>query len=126
MAQEGLHRLASHVGRKGDGVKVHRFEIGFRIHPGGVSDIAALGIGNKELVGMVRPQVVHRLLQDAQPLRALALVKSQVGLEGHAEGCSGIDDGLVKVQYAHPGGQFRGIGVQAYAQHRVLAPDAGI
>ncbi len=126
MAEKGFHRLASHVRRKGDGVKVHRFEIGLRIHPGGVSDIAALGIGNKELVGMVRPQVVHRFLQDAQALGAHALVEGQIGFEGHAIRGRCIDDGLVKVQYAHPGGQFRGIGVQAHAQHRVLAPDAGI
>ena len=89
--------LASHVRRNGHRIEIHRFEKRLCVHLGRVSDIAALGIGDKELLRVVRADIIHGLLQRLHTIPAVALVERQVRFICDAMRGSRIHYGLVEL-----------------------------
>ena len=66
------------------------------IHLRSVADIAAFGIGDDEMVGIMLAKVGYRLLEGIQTGIAQLLVKGQVGLVCHTVGSGGVDDSAVE------------------------------
>ena len=97
VAEERSHAVLAHVGGHGEGIDVEVFEKGARVHGARVADVATLGVGNDEVIGMVLANVRDCLLEGLPSLAAEALVESEVGLIGHAIGGGGVDNGLVEI-----------------------------
>lgn len=96
VGEKRRYAVFAHVGRNGQRVHLRAFEEGAGVHGGGVADVAALRVGNDELVGIVCLDVLHRLLKRLPAFDAEAFVESEVGLVGHAVGGGGVDDGFVE------------------------------
>ena len=89
--------LASHVRRNGHRIEVHCLEKRLCVHLGRVSYIATLGIGDKELLRVVRADIIHGLLQRQHTVPAVALVEREVRFICDAMRGSRIHYGLVEL-----------------------------
>jgi len=67
-----------------------------RVELAGVADVAALGAGDDELVGVLLAEVLHRLLEGDPFLHAVCLVEGQIGLVGDSVGYRYVDNRFVK------------------------------
>ena len=70
---------------EGAGIKLRR-----------VADVASLGVSDDKLVGVLRSEVSHCLLEGGQSLYAQALIEGQIGLVSHAIGRCRVDDRFVE------------------------------
>ena len=128
-AEEGSHAVLAHVGSHRDGIDTGTLEEGLGIHAGGVADVAALCVGDDELVGILLADIFHGFLKHAHALGAHSLVEGEVGLVGHAVALGGVDDCLVEFEDAFCAlvGQSLGhlgrIGIEPHAQEAALAQD---
>ena len=98
VGQERRHTVFAHVWGNSKCIEIVGFEEGAGIHLRGVANVAALGIGNDKLFGIVLVEIGHRTFEGQQSLYTQRFVKGKVGLIGHAIGRSGIDNGLVKLE----------------------------
>ena len=94
--EERSHAVLAHVGSHREGIEVDFFEEGAGIHRAGVADVAALGIGDDEVLWVVLVEVLDGLLKRNPSLHAHALIESEVGLVCHTIGCGGINNCLVE------------------------------
>ena len=70
------------------------------IEGGGVADVAALGVGDDELIGVIGPDMGYYFLKGCDARGTEALEKCQVGFVGYAIGCGGVDDCLAEACHA--------------------------
>ena len=73
--EEGLYAIAAHVGGDGQGVDLEVLEEAARIHVAGVADVATLGVGDDELLGIFALQVGDGLLEGLDAEAAHALIE---------------------------------------------------
>lgn len=94
--EEGLDRVLAHVGGEGDGVDAVTLEEGLGVHAGGVADVAAFGVGNKEHFGVGAFDVGAGAFKGFDALGAKGLVEGKIRLVGHGKGGGGVDNGAVE------------------------------
>ena len=130
MLEEGPDGVASHIGGQSHCVKVHGLEKSPGIAVGGVADVSALGVGDDQDVGMLRPDVADGLSKLLPAGDTLGLVKGDVGLVGDCVLSSGVDNCFVESQYGSvsvtlpdAGRNLLRVGVKTHAEERALAPD---
>lgn len=128
VAEERGHAVLSHVGSHCQCVEIHLFEERAGIHGRRVADVAAFGVGNDELLGIVLFQVADRLFKGGPAFQSSALVKGEVRLVGDAVGGRGVDDSLVEgkdgvVLAEQVGGYFLYVRVEADAEERRFPTD---
>ena len=128
VAEERLHRIASHIGRKRHGIDQILRKERPRVHLRRIADVAPLGVGDKKDVGIPLADVADRLFERRPALRAVLLVKGEVRLVAYGIGRRRIDDGAVEgengiVLGQQMPGKFIGVGVQPHAQEAAFAPD---
>ena len=63
IAQEGSNTVLAHIGGNGYGVHVDFFKERAGIHGTGVADVAALGVGDNHLLGVVLVEILDGLLE---------------------------------------------------------------
>ena len=117
IVQERGDAVLAHVGSHGEGVHIEFFKERAGIHGGGVADVAALGVGNDEMVGMIGANVFHSADEGLPTFQTAAFIEGEVGLETHAIGRGGVNDGAVKLKdgifgICQMGGKFALIGVK--------------
>ena len=125
IAEERFHAILAHVGSDGQRIYVVLFKECTRVHNRSVANIATLGIGDDEVVGVVIFQIGYRLLEGHHATHAHALVESQVGLVGHTIGSGSVDNGLVELEdgvvlLAQVLREFAHIGIQSYTKKRLF------
>ena len=130
IAEEWLQGVLAHIGSHGDSIKIEVLEERTRIKRRGVANVATLGIGDDELIGILLANVADGLLEGDPSFHAKALVESEVGLVSDAVGLSGIDDGLVELedgilsrQLLQVLGNLLDVGVETYAKEGLLLLD---
>ena len=125
ITQERFHAVFAHIGCHGQRIYGIGFEKRFGIARTGIADVAALGIGDDEMVRTVHLQIVDGAFKGLQSLEPVALIKSQVGFVGHTKRCRCIDDGLVEfedrvVRRLQMCGNLLHIGIQTDTEKRLL------
>ena len=92
-----------------------------------IAYIAAFGIGYDKLVGITLADILHCLLKGSPTLGSKTLIKSEIGLIGHAIWCGGVNDGLVEcrdriigVRFKHRRGYLADIGIKPHAEEAAL------
>ena len=128
--EEGGDGVFAHVGGDGERVDARLAEESAGIHGRSVADVAALGIGDDELIGMVRANVVDGFLIGLPTFHAEALVESKVGLVGHTVGGGGVDDGFVESKNGifvleQVSGDFLQVGVETDTEETAFATNVG-
>ena len=130
IAEEWLQGVLAHIGSHGDSIKIEVLEERTRIKRRGVANVATLGIGDDELIGILLANVADSLLEGNPSFHAKALVESEIGLVGDAIGFGGIDDGLVELedsvlcrQRLQMFGNLLDVGVETYAKEGLLQLD---
>ena len=98
IAEKRFQGVLSHVGSHGDGIDVEMLKERTGIKRRGVANVAALGIGDDELIGILLANVADSLLEGNSTFYAKLLVESEIRLVGDAIGFSGIDNGLVELE----------------------------
>ena len=130
IAEEWLQGVLAHIGSHGDSIKIEVLEERTRIKRRGVANVATLGIGDDELIGILLANVADSLLEGNPSFHAKTLVESEIGLVGDAIGFGGIDDGLVELedsvlcrQRLQMFGNLLDVGVETYAKEGLLQLD---
>lgn len=128
VVEERFHAIFSHVGSHRYGVDVEMLEEAACIHLRGIAYVAAFGVGDDELVGIVFLDVTDGFLKGFPPFEAEALIEGEVGFVGHTQVGRGVDDGFVEGE----DGVFflqemlrylLDVGIETYAEKRFLAAD---
>jgi hypothetical protein len=95
MAEEWGYAVFAHIRRHGDGIATHLLEKCFGVHVAGVANVAALGIGDDQVL---LADIFYRFVECCPAFWSKCFIKSQVGLVCHAELTGSIDDCLVERQ----------------------------
>ena len=97
IVHERLHAVKTHVRGHGDCIHTHVLEKRAGVERRGVADVAALGVGYDELVGIILADIPDSAVKclPARP-HSETLVEGCVGFIGHAVRCGGVDDGFVE------------------------------
>ena len=76
MLEEGEDAIAPHVGGYGESIYLEMLKEATSIHITRIAYIPPLGVGDDELIGVVCPQILHRLLEGENTEGAHTLVES--------------------------------------------------
>ena len=79
--------------------------------------VLSVQVGNDEMVGMIGANVFHSADEGLPTFQTAAFIEGEVGLEAHAIGRGGVNDGAVKLKdgifgICQMGGKFALIGVK--------------
>ena len=92
VAEEGCHRVLTHIGGNSQRIHVVLLEEGLGIHLRRVANVSTLGVGDDEVVRILFLQILDGGLESHDAVYAVGLIEGQVGLVCHAVGCCGIND----------------------------------
>ncbi len=126
VCKEGLHAVLAHIGGKSHGIEVECLEESAGIERGSVAYVAAFGVGDDELFGILRADVIHCGSQCSPALGTESFIESHIGLIGHTIGSGSVDNSLVESYYTLSGrtgytlGNFLDVGVETYTKERAF------
>ena len=106
VAQEWCNAVLAHVRSNGQRIYIVLLKESLGVHLRCVTDIAALGIGYNQVLGIVLLQIFDNALESSHTLNAVSLVEGQVGLVGHTVGSSSINNAGAKLKQHAEGHLF--------------------
>ena len=91
MAEKRCHAVGTHIRGHGNRIKIHRLEESLCIHLRSVSDVAPLGVGDKENLRIIAPDIVNCRVQCPHSVYPVTFIECKVRLVCHAMGRSRIE-----------------------------------
>ena len=97
--KEGTHRVLAHVWSKSHRIEIHCLVKGAGIHGGRIAYVAALGVGNYELVGIIGTYIAYGSVKHSETIGSESFVECKIRLIGNTIGCGSIDYSLVETKH---------------------------